>query len=330
MNTALRTTSATGLRRRSIVSGAAGLAAALALPFHGARAAQQLRVADITGTGFKAFFEASGVAKNLDYEVVWSRFPAGQPVHEAFNANAIDVSRTGDSVFLFAYAAGGPARAVNAYAFQPTFIELLVQAQSGITNVAGLKGKKLAVNSGGGPHLMVFDLLEQAGLKREDVQLVFLPPTDAKPAFASKAVDAWLTWAPYSTLAKEQNGGIPIANLSNASLYTGNDVLVVHKDAASGKRAIVEDFLARHVRAHRWALANVEEGINALSRDTRLDKNVARAILTEYRPTLVGLTPAVRKGLRSAADGFHRFGMIKQPIANVDGAFDDSFAKAVA
>ncbi|MGC3983745.1 MAG: aliphatic sulfonate ABC transporter substrate-binding protein [Pseudorhodoferax sp.] len=316
-----------GLRRRSLVS---GIAAGLALPFHAARAAQQIRAADITGSGLKAFFEASGEAKGLDYEVVWSRFPAGQPVHEAFNAGAIDISRTGDSVFLFAYAAGSPARAVNAYVMQPTFIELIAHPRSGIRNVAGLKSRKLAVNAGGGPHLMAFDLLEQAGLQREDVQLVFLPPADAKPAFASGAVDAWLTWAPYSTLAKDQNGGIPIANLSNSRLYTGNDVLVLHKDRVAGKRAAVQDFIGRIVRSHRWALANPEEGATALTRDTKLDKSVTRAILTEYRPTLVGLTPAVRQGLRSAAEGFHRYGMIKQPIANVDGAFDDSFAQPAA
>lgn len=320
----------TALRRRSLVTGAAGIAAGVALPFHAARAAQQVRVADITGSGLKAFFEASGESKGIDYEVSWSRFPAGQPVHEAFNAGAIDVSRTGDSVFLFAYASGSPARAVNAYVMQPTFIELLVQPKSGITSVAGLKGKKLAVNAGGGPHLMAFDLLEQAGLKREDVQLVFLPPTDAKPAFASGAVDAWLTWAPYSTLAKEQNGGIPIANLGNNKFYAGNDVLLVHKDQVAGKRAAVEDFLGRVVRSHRWALANPEEGATALSRDTKLDKKVTLAILTEFRPTLVGLTPAVRQGLRSAAEGFHRYGLIKQPIANIDAAFDTSFARPSA
>ncbi|MES2532268.1 MAG: aliphatic sulfonate ABC transporter substrate-binding protein [Pseudomonadota bacterium] len=320
----------TGLRRRSIVTGVAGMAAALALPFHSARAAQQIRAADITGSGLKAFFEASGEGKGIDYDVSWSRFPAGQPVHEAFNAGAIDVSRTGDSVFLFAYGAGSPARAVNAYVLQPTFMELVVQPKSGIKTVADLKGKKLAVNSGGGPHLMAFDLLEQAGVAREDVQLVFLTPTDAKPAFASGAVDAWLSWAPYSTLAKEQNGGIPIANLSNNRLYSGNDMLLVHKDTAAGKRALVEDFLGRTVRAHRWALANVEEGVNALSRDTKLDKKVARAILADYRPTLVGLTPAVRRSFRNAAEGFQRYGMIKQPIANIDGAFDASFAQATA
>lgn len=319
---------ASRLRRRLVLASAAGAASAMAFPFQSARAAQVVRVADITGSGLKAYFEASGEGKGLDYEISWSRFPAGQPVHEAFNAGAIDLSRTGDSVFLFAYAAGGPARAVSAVVYQPTFMELLVQPKSGIKTVADLKGRKLAVNAGGGPHLMAFDLLEQAGLKREDVQLVFLTPLDAKPAFASRAIDAWLTWAPYSTLAKEQNEAIPIANLSNARHYSGNDVLLVHKDAAATKHPLIQDFLGRSARAHRWALANVEEGVNALSRDTRLDKKIARAILAEYKPTLVGLTPGVRQALRSAAEGFHRYGMIKQPIANVDGAFDDSFAQA--
>lgn len=279
--------------------------------------------------GWKAFLDASGEGKEIPYEIEWSKFPAGQPEHEAFNAGALDVGQTGDTVFLFAYAAGSPARAVSAITFAPRFIELLVQPDSGIKTVADLKGRKLAVNAGGGPQLMAYGLLEQAGLTAKDVQFVFLNPLDAKPAFASRAVDAWLTWVPYSSLAIEQNEARPIADLSQTqALYSGNNFVLVHKDAVQTKQALISDFLARATRAQHWALNNVDAAAAALSRDSKLDLKITRSILSDFVPTPVNLTPAVRQSLQASADGFLRYGMIKQPVANIAGAFDTRFPLA--
>jgi len=312
-------------RRQLLMAGIASLAAPF-VPTRHARAAEVLRVGDMNAIGWKAFLQASGEGKDLPYEIEWSKFPAGQPEHEAFNAGALDVGQTGDTVFLFSYAAGSPARAVSAITFAPAFIQLLVQGDSGINTVAELKGRKLAVNAGGGPQLMAYGLLEQAGLTTKDVQFVFLNPLDAKPAFASRAVDAWLTWAPYSSLAIEQNDARPIADLHDTqTLYSGNNFVLIHKDSVIQKQAQISDFLARATRAQRWALNNIDAAAAALSRDTKLDVQVARSILHDFAPTPVGLTPDVRQSLQASADGFLRYGMIKQPVSNIDGAFDTRF-----
>ncbi|MDR5759702.1 aliphatic sulfonate ABC transporter substrate-binding protein [Caballeronia sp. LZ035] len=312
--------------RRKLMAG--GLAAAAGFMIGGpARAATVLRVGDMNSIGWKAFLEASGEAKNLPYEIEWSKFPAGQQELQAFNADALDVGQTGDVVFLFAYAAGCPARAVSAITFAPSFIPLLAQRDSGIKRVADLKGRKLAVNAGGGPELMTYGLLEKAGLKRSDVNIVFLDPTAAKPAFASGAVDAWLTWAPYSTLAIQQNGAYPIANLSDVpNLFSGNNFLLVHEKAARDKRDAIRDFLARSERAQRWALANVDAAAAALVKDTKLDPATARSLLADFKPTPAPLNADVRRALQQSADGFYRYGMIKQSIGNISAAFDGQLA----
>ncbi|WP_250467810.1 aliphatic sulfonate ABC transporter substrate-binding protein [Caballeronia sp. GAFFF2] len=312
--------------RRKLIIGGLAKAAGFMIGTS-ARAAPVLRVGDMNSIGWKAFLEASGEAKNLPYEIEWSKFPAGQPELQAFNADALDVGQTGDSVFLFAYAAGCPARAVSAITFAPSFIPLLAQRDSGIRKVADLKGKKLAVNAGGGPQLMAYGLIEKAGLKREDVNLVFLDPGAAKPAFAAGAVDAWLTWAPYSTLAIQQNGAYPIADLRDVDyLYSGNNFLLVHEKAARDKRDAIRDFLARSERAQRWALANVDAAAAALVKDTHLDPATAKSLLAEYKPTPAPLDSNVRNALQHAADGFYRYGMIKQSIGNVSTAFDGQLA----
>ena len=44
---------------------------------------------------------------------------------------------------------------------------------------------------------LVFAALHAAGLRSEDVQFVFLAPSDAKAAMMSGSVDSWATWGPY-------------------------------------------------------------------------------------------------------------------------------------
>ncbi len=68
---------------------------------------------------------------------------------EALNAGALDIGFTGDIPFLFVYAAGAPLKAVGAWHFNPVTVALVVGKDSPIRSVAGLKGKRIAVNRGG-------------------------------------------------------------------------------------------------------------------------------------------------------------------------------------
>lgn len=73
---------------------------------------------------------------------------------EALNAGALDIGFTGDIPFLFVYAAGAPLKAVGAWHFNPATVALVVGKDSPIRSVAGLKGKRIAVNRGGWGHFL--------------------------------------------------------------------------------------------------------------------------------------------------------------------------------
>lgn len=61
-------------------------------------------------------------------------------------------------------------------------------AQS-VMNVATLKGQT--------GHSLVLAALRRAGLRADDVRLVFIAPSEAKSVLAAGSVDAWATWGPY-------------------------------------------------------------------------------------------------------------------------------------
>jgi len=44
--------------------------------------------------------------------------------------------------------------------------------------------------------------LEKAGLKYSDIHPIYLPPVEARAAFDSGNVDAWVIWDPFLTVAR--------------------------------------------------------------------------------------------------------------------------------
>ena len=63
---------------------------------------------------------------------------------------------------------------------------------SQIKSVAELKGKRVAVAKGSNANYLLTKLLPRAGLKFGDIEVIYLPPADARAAFESGRVDACL------------------------------------------------------------------------------------------------------------------------------------------
>ncbi|WP_439816299.1 aliphatic sulfonate ABC transporter substrate-binding protein [Zavarzinia sp. CC-PAN008] len=312
------------LTRRTVLAGAAAVSTFSIIKARSARAANVLRIGDMNATVLQPVLEAAGLHKDLDYTIEWSKFAAGAPELEALNAGAIDVGETGDIPFLFAYAAGTPVRSVGAIKHGPTQLVAISRPEVAAKSISDLKGRKIAVNRGGAGHIVALELLDRAGLTPSDVELVFLGPVDAKPAFASGTVDAWIVWPPYSTLAIEQDGGKVFANLSDTGGGGTYNYLLASVDAINTKREFVADFKRRIFEARRWSLEHPDETAQIIADLTKLPVELAKRVRLEVTPTPVEIDDSIVAALQSAADVFARHEVIK-PL-KVDAAFDRSFA----
>jgi len=87
-------------------------------------------------------------------------------------------------------------------------------AGEGITGVAGLKGKTVAVEQGTVDHFLLLLALQKAGLTGKDITLKALPTADAAAAFKAGQVDAVGAFAPFTTTALERPGSKAIATSS--------------------------------------------------------------------------------------------------------------------
>ncbi|HWI62286.1 MAG TPA: ABC transporter substrate-binding protein, partial [Symbiobacteriaceae bacterium] len=87
---------------------------------------------------------------------------------------------------------------------QMGYHSILVKKGSPIKTVADLKGKKLATQQKGSTADIVLNgvVLPQAGLKRDDVNMVYVSPAVAIQSLAAGQVDAAFVFEPYEQIAK--------------------------------------------------------------------------------------------------------------------------------
>lgn len=155
-------------------------------------------------------------------------FPAFAPAAEAMAAGQIDMT-SGSATSLVAALAGSPDLVVFAVEVNDGDTQAVVAAPgTGITSVADLAGRTVAINEGGTGDYLVRAALADAGMTTDDVTPVHLAPPEAATAFASGQVDAWATWDQYLASAQLLEGAHVVAHLADLTA-TNPSVHVVRR-----------------------------------------------------------------------------------------------------
>jgi len=215
-----------------------------------------VRAGDQRGNN-RAVMGAAGVLAGLPYRIAWSEFVAAAPLIEALNAGAIDAGIVGDAPFTFGFASGVKMRAIAARRSTQQGTAIVVRGDSPLHGFDDLKGRRIATGRGSVGHFLVLAALRRAGWPVDAVKLVFLQPADAKAALASRAIDAWSTWEPYSSQIEVIDGGRQMVN--GEGLTPGLGFQIASVDAIAAKRAELADFITRLTVARSWANAHVDQ-----------------------------------------------------------------------
>jgi sulfonate transport system substrate-binding protein len=288
-----------------------------------------LRIGDSKGL-HKALLTAAGELKNLPYDVEWAEFPATAPALEALAAGAIDLRASAAAPLIFAVAAGAPLKAVAALRLNGPreSVAILVQPNSPIRDVAGLRGKRIGTNKGSVGHFLVLAALQREKIPFNEVTIQYLLPADAKAALGGGSVDAWSTWEPYVSIAEVQDHLRPIVD--GTGLPITDAVFVSSTASLASKHRLLEDFLMRLARAQSWAHDHLGEYAALYSNQTGLPIEVTRLVVKRTDYQFVSIDDSIIQEHQTVADLYLKAGVIRQPI-NVSTAFDRSvFTKAAA
>jgi NitT/TauT family transport system substrate-binding protein len=133
-----------------------------------------------------------------------------------------------------------------------------IVANKDITDIAGLKGKKVAFEEGSVSQFFLNALLKDAGMTQADIEPVNMAATDAGVAFAAKQVDAAVTWEPaLSQGAKAEHAHLLLSSADKPGLIT--DVVAATDATLKEKASDVKGFVRAWYKAVDFIKTNPDE-----------------------------------------------------------------------
>ncbi|WP_287496511.1 aliphatic sulfonate ABC transporter substrate-binding protein [Pandoraea sp. CB10b_02] len=315
--------------RRAGVAALAGGAHALGVagavtrsaPVHAANGPLTLRIGYQKSSTLIVLAKARGtLAQALaphDVTLTWHEFTSGLPLLEALNVGSIDFSAdVADTVPVFAQAAGARIAYVARETPSPDAEAILVPEASPIRTLADLKGKRIAVTKGAGVHYLLIVALQSVGLRIGDVQPAYLTPADARAAFASGNVDAWVTWDPFFASVERQD---KVRTLVTARGLAGYQRYYLATPAFARDHGPVLRELYRTLReTGQWVRANPREAAARLAPIWGLD---AATVEAANRRRSYDVQPVVREAIaeqQRIADVFTQAGLLPRRVDAAD------------
>jgi len=289
-------------------------------------AQSSLRVGDQKGNS-QAVMQAAGVLNDVPYKIEWKEFPAAAPLLEALSAGAIETGLVGDAPFTFAAASNVPVKAIAAIRQSQEGLAILVPDQSVIRSFDELRGKKIATGRGSIGHQLILAALESKGWTANDVQIVFLAPSDAKVAYSQGSVDAWSTWEPY--VSQEEVLFKARRIITGERLTPGISFQVATPSAIRDKRPELEDFLRRLTAARAWSQDHVDGYAETWGKLMNIPAAVPLNWLRRAKIRIAPIDDGVVADEQTTIDLYLRAGLIKQKL-NAPDIVDRSFSEAIA
>lgn len=281
-----------------------------------AAGADTLTIGYQKGGGLLSLLKVQGtLEKNLaphGYQVRWIEFPAGPQMLEALNAGSIDVGSTGAPPPIFAQAGGVDLLYIGAEPGTVHGEAVLVLASSTLRGVAQLKGKKVAFQKGSGSHFLLVAALQKAGLAISDIQPVYLSPADARAAFVSGSIDAWVVWDPYLAAAQDTLKARVLAD------YTGlrqpNNFYEASRGFVSRAPAVVTTLLQTLASTGAWANQHPDQVATLIAAQTGVPLAVAETWQRRSHAGTVPVSPAIAAAQQQVADLFYDLKLIPKKV----------------
>ena len=252
--------------------------------------------------------------------IKWIEFPAGPQMLEALNAGSIDFGSTGAPPPVFGQAAGIDLLYVAAEPAPVASEAIFVPRDSPLRKVADLKGKRVAFQKGSGSHFLLALALQKAGLKIGDIRSIYLSPSDARAAFVSGSIDAWVVWDPYFASAQKS---YQVRVLSD---YTGlpqaNGFYLASRRFVAQSPELVSALLEQVATTGAWANTHPKEVSAMLAPQMGLPTDIVE---TWQRRTHYGVVPvsaAIAANQQRVADLFYQQKLIPKAVNVADSVWD--------
>lgn len=249
-------------------------------------------------------------------QVKWVEFPAGPQLLEGLNVGSVVLGEAGEAPPIFAQAANPNLIYVANQPPAPSAEALIVQKDSPIQSVQDLKGKRIALNKGSNVHYLLLKLLEENNLTLNDIQPVYLPPSDARAAFEKGAVDAWVIWDPFLAAAEHQIHARVIAN--GEHLVSNHQFYLSDRQFAESHPQVLNTVVATLNQTTDWVKAHPDDAAKLLEKPTALEFDILKTSISRMGFGVQPISEKVAKEQQYVADAFFAQKLIPKQLVIQD------------
>lgn len=271
----------------------------------------------------REYFASEGV------KVESKRFASGTDARNAMIAGSVDVATIGMTPFVLGTSLGNMV-GVAAVCYAGRTGAVMARANSGVTKVADLKGKKIASQVGSTlDNVFKKRIATEAGLSPSDYSIVNVQFSDQVAALTAGSVDAFLGLEPFCAIAEYRKLAVQLTDYYKYD--TIPNMLAVSTDFAAKHPDTLIAFLRGWLKAvalFKQSPAEVNQIMLSVYKESGYDvppevveRVISRLVVTpEFLPELL-------PSMRQEAESLLAAGRIKT-IPNPDKALDTQFLKA--
>lgn len=172
-------------------------------------------------------------------------------------------------------AAGVPVKAVAVTNVSVGADVLMVRPE--ITSLSGLRGRRVAVELEGVSAILLFSVLERAGLTSGDISVVDLPVNEHLRAWQRGDIDAAVSYEPEASRLADE-GALRLFDSSQLP-ETIFDLLVVTDAAARRKPAAVRDLVKGHFLGLQHLVRNMHDAVYRVATRQQVSPDMVRQSL---------------------------------------------------
>ena len=229
---------------------------------------------------FRVAQAAGAIEKATGYKINWKLFGGGGDVIKAMASGDIPIGEVGSSPATAAAAQGLDVEVIWILDDINNAEQLAVSTKSGIADLAGLKGKKIATPFVSTSHYQLTYALDKAGIKPGDLQVINLRPPEILAAWERGDIDGAFVWDPVLAKIKASGGKAILSSADVAKQGAPTfDAIIVNRAWAEKNK----DFVVALLKAIDKADADYRANVAKYTPDSDAVKAIAK---------VVGATPA--------------------------------------
>jgi len=139
-------------------------------------------------------------------------------------------------------------------------------------------------------------------LKYSDIHPVYLPPADARAAFDSGKIDAWVIWDPFLTVARAATKARTLVD--GTGLVANREFFLANRDFVQAHPEILDDLTKAVDEASSWAKEEPRAVAQLLSPEVGIDVDTLQLITERLPWGFQPVTPTVIDDQQKIADAF--------------------------